>query len=207
MGRLMAAVYDRFMRQTEEACLLEWRRELFRGLHGAGLEVGAGTGVSLDLYPETVTRLVLSEPDDHMREKLRERLGGGTAVPAELSDASLDSLPFPDSSFDFVVSVLVLCSVDDLSASLAEVRRVLAPGGQFAFIEHVAAEDRPRRLRWQRRIEPLWKRLSGNCHLTRRTERAILDQGFEIAQIRRESLRKATPLVRPSIRGIAVNPG
>jgi hypothetical protein len=71
-------------------------------------------------------------------------------------------------------------------------------------MEHVAAENRPDRLKWQRRLEPLWKRISGNCHLTRRTEQAILDGGFHFDQIKRESMQKAIPLTRPTIRGIAV---
>jgi hypothetical protein len=71
-------------------------------------------------------------------------------------------------------------------------------------MEHVAAEGRPRRLKWQQRIEPIWKRVSGNCHLTRRTEEAICNGGFALETISRESIRKASPIVRPSIRGVAV---
>jgi hypothetical protein len=81
---------------------------------------------------------------------------------------------------------------------------VLVANGRLVFLEHVAAEDRPRRLRWQRLVEPIWKRVSGNCHLTRRTEQAIVDHGFELEQIQRESIRKAMPITRPSIRGFAV---
>jgi ubiquinone/menaquinone biosynthesis C-methylase UbiE len=204
MGRLMAHFYDRMMKTSEEACLLEWRRKLLGTVHGQVLEVGAGTGVSLSLYPKAVTRVVMSEPDAPMRRKLAERLQNGSTVPVEVSDGSLDSLPFPDGTFDFVTCMLVLCSVPDLKESLGEIRRVLVPGGRLVFMEHVAADLRPDRLKWQRRLEPLWKRISGNCHLTRRTEQAILDNGFDIEQIERESIRKATPLVRRSIRGVAV---
>jgi ubiquinone/menaquinone biosynthesis C-methylase UbiE len=204
MGKLMAHFYDRFMRQSEEACLMRWRRELLEELHGKVLEVGSGTGVTLPLYPDSVNHLVASEPDRHLRAKLSERIGSSPAATVNVSDATVDSLPFPDHSFDFVTCMLVLCSVPDLDRSIAELRRVLVANGRLVFLEHVAAEDRPRRLRWQRRVEPIWKRVSGNCHLTRRTEQAIVDHGFELEQIQRESIRKAMPITRPSIRGFAV---
>jgi ubiquinone/menaquinone biosynthesis C-methylase UbiE len=124
----------------------------------------------------------------------------------EISDASASALPMASASYDGVVSLLVLCSVPDLNEALAEMFRVLRPGGCFVFLEHVAAEEKPERLKWQRRIEPVWKRLAGNCHLTRRTEQAIIDTGFEIEKIQRESIRKANPLTRPSIRGTALKP-
>jgi ubiquinone/menaquinone biosynthesis C-methylase UbiE len=139
-----------------------------------------------------------------MRSKLQSRLAAALPSDVELSDATLDHLPMPDQSFDAVVSTLVLCSVPDLAQALGEICRVLVLGGQLVFLEHVAAEDRPDRLKWQRRVEPLWKALAGNCHLTRRTEPAITRAGLDIVQIERESIRKAMPLARPSIRGIAV---
>jgi ubiquinone/menaquinone biosynthesis C-methylase UbiE len=121
-------------------------------------------------------------------------------------DAALEGLPLPKARFDAVVATLVLCSVPRLDRALADIYRVLKSGGRFVFLEHVAAENRPRRLKWQHRVEPVWKRISGNCHLTRRTEAAIRAAGFTILKIRRESMRKAWPLVRPTIRGIAVKP-
>ena len=203
MSWLMAAVYDRFMRGSEEACLAQWRAELLRGLSGAVLEVGAGTGVTLPHYPKSITRLVLGEPDAHMRRKLKQKVDVSALRNIEISDAPLDSLPFRAGEFDAVVCSLVLCSVPDQQAALAEIARVLKPGGRLVFLEHVAADGRPGRLKWQRRIEPVWKQLMGNCHLTRRTEAAIAAAGFEIERIQRESIRKALPIVRPSIRGIA----
>ena len=202
MSWLMAAVYDRFMKVSEEACLANWRAELLRDLSGAVLEAGAGTGGTLAQYPKAVTRLVLCEPDPHMRRKLVEKLVSSGAK-AEISDAPLEKLPFESASFDAVVGSLVLCSVDDQRAALAEVARVLKPGGRLVFLEHVAADGKPARLKWQRRIEPVWKHLMGNCHLTRRTEAAIAAAGFDFERIQRESIRKALPIVRPSIRGVA----
>jgi ubiquinone/menaquinone biosynthesis C-methylase UbiE len=203
MSWLMAAVYDRFMRRSEEACLAQWRAELLRDLSGAVLEVGAGTGVTLPYYPRSIARLVLCEPDAHMRRKLKKKADAPALRNIEISDASLDSLPFKAGEFDAVACSLVLCSVPDQPAALAEIARVLKPGGRLVFLEHVAADGRPERLKWQRRIEPVWKHLMGNCHLTRRTEAAIAAAGFEIERIQRESIRKALPIVRPSIRGIA----
>ena len=206
MSWLMAKFYDRLLEQSEEACLRDWRRDLLAGVTGRVLEVGAGTGLNVPYYTSNVTHLVLSEPEPHMRSKLQSRLAAALPAEVELGDATLDHLPMPDQSFNTVVSTLVLCSVRDLDQALDEIRRVLVPGGQLVFLEHIGAEDHPDRLKWQRRIEPLWKVLAGNCHLTRRTEQAIERAGFDVNQIERESIRKAMPLTRPSIRGIAVKP-
>jgi ubiquinone/menaquinone biosynthesis C-methylase UbiE len=138
-----------------------------------------------------------------MRRKLDAAVRSNKRASAEILDASLPTLPLEDDSCDAVVSILVLCSVPDLDRSLAEIHRVLRPGGRLAFLEHVAAENRPGRYKWQRRLEPFWKWFAGGCHLTRRTEDAIRRAGFEVESLRRESIRKAHPLVRPSIRGIA----
>jgi ubiquinone/menaquinone biosynthesis C-methylase UbiE len=199
----MAAVYDRLMKGSEEACLVQWRADLLRDLSGTVLEIGAGTGATLALYPQQVTRLVMCEPDPHMRRKLEQRRATSSTRRLELSDASIEKLPFDAESFDAVVCSLVLCSVPDQKAALAEIRRVLKPSGRLLFIEHIAADGRPDRLRWQRRFEPLWKHVMGNCHLTRRTEEAIKAAGFEFERIKHESIRKALPIVRPSIRGVA----
>ena len=108
-------------------------------------------------------------------------------------------------SFDAVVCTLVLCSVRDVEQSLAEFRRVLRPEGKLVFLEHVAATE-PSRLAWQRRTEPLWKLVAGNCHLCRETAASIEAAGFRFDRITRESARKALPIVRPTIRGVAIAP-
>ena len=142
-----------------------------------------------------------------MRRKLSQKVAAESSGRAEVSDAGFGSLAMADASFDAIVSTLVLCSVPDLDGAIAEVRRLLRPGGKFLFLEHVAAEDRPDRLKWQRRVEPVWKLFSGGCHLTRRTGTAIAAAGFDFDRLDHESMRKAWPLVRPTIRGVAIKPG
>lgn len=203
-------MYDRITAPAEEACFQQWRAQLLAPLHGDVLEIGAGTGNNLAHYPEAVTRLVITEPDVHMVEKLRPRLDRvpeGTTVEVEV--AGVDPLPHPDESFDAVVVTLVLCSVPDQARALAEIRRVLRPGGRLVFLEHVAAVDRPDRLAWQRRLEPVWKRVAGGCCLTRETAEAIAAAGFDLPPeaVTRESARKAAPIIRPTVRGHAVRPG
>lgn len=202
MSWLMAAIYDRFMRGMERACGDAWRRELVSDLHGDVLEIGAGTGRNLDHYRD-VGRLVLAEPDRHMRRRLVEKTRTvSVAREVEVVAWEAEHLACAAASFDAVVCTLVLCSVRDPKQSLDEVRRVLRPGGKLFFLEHVAAENRAR-LAWQRRTEPLWKMVAGNCHLCRDTARAIEEAGFGFDRITRESARKALPIVRPTIRGVA----
>ena len=205
MSRLFAAFYERMIAASEEACVREWRRDLLASLSGDVLELGSGTGLNLAHYPATVERLVLTEPDRHMRAKLQARLTDQRPAPArvEVVDAVADRLPFDDESFDAVVSTLVLCSVPDQRSALREVHRVLRPGGRLVFLEHVAAHEKPKRHRWQRRVEPVWKRIAGGCHLTRDTRQVIAAAGFDV-DAKRESMRKASPLVRTTERGIAV---
>ncbi len=199
---VMATFYDAFMGTMERAGLAAWREALLADLGGRVLEVGAGTGVNLPLYPRTLERLVVAEPDANMRKKLVKRIAD-LGSPAEASDASLEKLPWPDASFDAVVATLVLCTVRDPARALAEIRRVLVPGGAFVYLEHVAADHDPRRLAWQRRIEPFWGVIAGGCRLTRRTSETIGAAGFDVAGETRESARKAMPLVRTMVRGVA----
>lgn len=212
MSWFMATIYDRFMRDMERACGAAWRRELLGELRGDVLEIGAGTGSNLEHY-QGVERLVLAEPDPHMRRKLAERVARASVDAAGAAGRSVDVVSWSAEhiesdarAFDAAVCTLVLCSVRDVKRSLDEIRRVLRPGGKLVFLEHVAAED-PARLAWQRRAEPLWKLVAGNCHLCRETAHAIEEAGFRFERITRESARKALPIVRPTIRGIAIAPG
>jgi ubiquinone/menaquinone biosynthesis C-methylase UbiE len=206
MSFLTAFFYDRFMAKTEEACLKEWRHGLLKQVSGEVLEVGAGTGANIQLYSANVTRLVLTEPDKHMRKILNGHAGNCRLNNISVTSGTAEQIEADDETFDYVVASLVCCSVMNLKACLREIRRVLRPGGSLVFLEHVAATEGTSRRQWQNRITPVWKTFMGNCHLNRETEQAIVAEGFDIIQIERESMRKAPPIVRPTIRGIAKKP-
>jgi ubiquinone/menaquinone biosynthesis C-methylase UbiE len=201
---VFARAYDRFAKGMEEAGLRETRRELLTRARGRVLEIGAGTGVNIELYPEAVTELVLSEPDPHMVGQLEKRLGE-SAVPAEIVEAGAERLPFPDESFDTAVATLVLCTVPDPPPALAEIARVLKPGGRLLFLEHVRAHDEGVE-RWQDRLERPWGWFARGCHPNRDTRVAIDASPLELGNVRRDRLPKAPALVRPMILGEAVRP-
>jgi SAM-dependent methyltransferase len=127
-GPLFARGYDRFNKVAEDAGLRDKRRALLARAQGRTLEIGAGTGVNLELYPDSVTELVLTEPDSHMRRQLEKKLAA-LGRDAEVVDAGGERLPLPDASVDTVVVTLVLCTIPDPPTALAEVARVLKPGG------------------------------------------------------------------------------
>jgi len=199
MGWLMAQFYDWSLGTVEAAGLAEWRRALLAPITGRVLEIGAGTGINLAKYPSTVTELVLAEPDAHMRGKLQKKLAAAS-FPTRVVDSPAEKLAVDDASFDAVVSTLVLCSVASPERALAEVVRVLKPGGALYFLEHIASDDEGR-YRWQRRLDPVWNVIADGCHLTRRTSEAIAAAGLVIESETKESLRKAAPVVRPTTRG------
>jgi ubiquinone/menaquinone biosynthesis C-methylase UbiE len=203
MSFISAFFYDKILAPAEEACLKEWRHELLKNTRGDVLEIGAGTGSNLDFYPDTLLSLVLSEPDVHMRRQMENKIAA-SKHDASVIAGTAENIEAENESYDFVVTSLVCCSVTHLEAALLEIRRVLKPRGRLIFLEHVAAPEGSRRRRWQNLINPFWCRLAGNCHLNRETESAILASGFEILEIKRESMRKAMPLVRPTIRGMAI---
>jgi len=196
--------YDKIMAATESACLREWRKALLSNLSGEVLEIGAGTGANLEFYPQNNIRLTVSEPDNNMRQKLTTKMALFGLHSVVVTESSAEDLPYEDETFDFVVASLVCCSVKNLDATLAEINRVLKTAGGLVFLEHVAAKSGTSRRRWQRLLNPVWKKIAGNCHLNRETETAIESAGFKFQSIQKESMRKAMPLVRPTIRGVAI---
>jgi len=204
-ARLLAAFYDRAIAGAERRFLGRWRHELLAGTAGAVLEIGSGTGLNLPHYPATVKRLVLSEPDPHMRARLEKKLAKLPAPP-ELVPCGAERLDFPDQSFDAVVSTLVLCSVRQPLTALREVYRVLRPGGRLYFLEHVRSDHPPIHF-WQRTWEPLWKRACGNCHLTRETASLVEKAGFELEKLEDLRMEGVPAIVRRTLRGVAVRPG
>ena len=202
-GRMFAALYDRGLKATEEAGLGEMRSELLAAASGRVLELGAGTGINLDHYPPTVTELVLVEPDPHMAKRLRARLADSPRE-ATVLEAPGERLPFADGEFDFAVATLVLCTVPDPTATLAELRRVLVPGGRLLLIEHVRAQD-PGLARWQDRLHGPWRFLADGCHCNRDTATSLAAAGFEVDALEHAQLPKSPPIIEPLIHGVAVS--
>jgi ubiquinone/menaquinone biosynthesis C-methylase UbiE len=176
------------------------KSELLGGLTGTVVEIGPGTGPNLRYYAKTV-RWIGMEPSPYMRaylERETERVG----ITAELRDGTAEAMACANDAANAVVSTLVLCSVMDLRAALAEILRVLKPGGRFVFIEHVAAEPGTRLRQWQRRLRPCFHYFADGCNPDRETWRAIESAGF--AEVHLEHFDGPTPLVRPHIAGVAI---
>lgn len=200
-GRGFAAVYDRSFKATEEAGLREMRREALSAATGRTIDLGAGTGANLSLYPSAVSELTLVEPDPHMLKKLRDKVGESGAG-AKVVDASAERLPFEDSSFDTAVFTLVLCTVPSPAVALTEAARILKPGGKLLFLEHVRADDRGL-ARWQDRLEKPWRFIGDGCHCNRDTIANIEASPLTVEQVEHDRLPKAPPLVKPLVRGTA----
>jgi ubiquinone/menaquinone biosynthesis C-methylase UbiE len=201
MERGFAAVYDRGAAAMEDAGLRDRRHTLLAQARGRVLEIGAGTGLNLPHYGEAVTDIVLTEPSPYMAKRLRAKLDDPRA---RVVDAPAEALPFGDAAFDTVVSTLVLCTVDDPQRVVAEVERVLAPGGRFLVLEHVRSES-VRLARWQDRLERPWGFVGAGCHPNRNTA-ALLQAagGLETERVERGRLPKGPPPVRPTIDAVYV---
>jgi SAM-dependent methyltransferase len=199
-GRAFSALYDSLLKGTEEAGLRDRRREVLAAAKGRTLDIGAGTGANLGLFPKDV-ELVMAEPDPHMLKRLRAKLAE-SAVEVEVVEAGAERLPFEDDSFDTAVFTLVLCTVPDPKAALAEAARVLKPGGQLLFVEHVRAGD-DRSARWQDRLETPWRLFGDGCHCNRDTVATIEASPLSLDRVEHGELPKSPPLVRPLVSGSA----
>jgi ubiquinone/menaquinone biosynthesis C-methylase UbiE len=198
--RIFAATYDRMSASTEEAGLRDQRRELLAQARGRVLEIGGGTGANLPFYGDAVSSLTITEPEEPMARRL-ERHVKEQDRSVDVVRAPAESLPFENGSFDYAVSTLVLCSVENQSRALGELRRVLQPDGRLLFIEHVRSED-DGLARWQDRLNWL-NQLVVNCDCNRPTLQGIRAAGFSIADLTHSELQKVPPFVRPLVVGAA----
>ncbi len=203
-GRLFAAGYDRGMRAAERAGLTEMRATLLSAARGRTLELGSGTGLNLRHYASDGVGLVLTEPAEPMARRLERRVLEASSS-ASVVRAAADRLPFPDGSFDSVVATLVLCTVPDQRAALAEIGRVLTADGRLLLLEHVRA-DGPRLSRWQDRLQPLWGHVACGCHCNRDTLAELRAAGFAVDAVEHGELPSAPAFIRPLIIGCAQPP-
>jgi SAM-dependent methyltransferase len=182
----------------------KYRHRALAPARGNTLEIGFGTGLNLPYYPESVTQLTIIDSENMLRKRVAQRIA---ACPLPVIKLQLDAegrLPFDAGSFDSVASTLTLCSIADAAAALAEIRRVLKPGGQFLFFEHGRSDD-PATARNQDRFNPLQKLIGVGCNLNRQIDRLIAQAGFEIAELDRFLLPQTPRLLAEMYRGVATH--
>ncbi len=177
-------LYDRFVL----ACLLDWamqqaqlapyRKQTIEAARGLVLEIGVGSGLNLPIYGPAVDRVCGIDPSAELLDRARRRAADGR-VPVSLVRASAEQLPFTEAAFDVLIMTWTLCSIPDPSAALAEMRRVLKPGGRLLFVEHGLSPE-TRIIRWQHWLTPCWKRIGGGCHLDRKMDDLIRTAGFRV---------------------------
>ena len=204
---VFARCYARVSQGMERQGIADRRRVLLGGLSGRVIEVGAGNGLNFGHYPPGVTEVVAVEPEPYLRQ-LAADAARQAAVPIQVVDGTADQLPGSDGAFDAGVASLVLCSVADQARALAELRRVIRPGGELRFMEHARA-DTSGLARMQRLVDPVWPLVGGGCHASRDTLAAIHTAGFEVEQVERfrfPESRIPSPTA-PHILGIARRPG
>ena len=203
LDRLFAALYDPVMRLPERVSLPPHRRYLVEGLSGRVLDVGAGTGANFPYLAERAQEASLEvhavEPDPHMRRRAR-RAAREAGLAVDLRDVGAERLPYGDGTFDAALAGIVFCTIPDPAAALDELARVLRPGGELRFLEHVEATGV--RARLQRLVEPVWKRAAGGCHVTRDTV-ALFDahEAFDVREVERIGfgLFPADPFLRGTL--------
>ncbi len=199
-SELTAVLYEPFLWLGERLGMSRRRRQLLSGARGAVLEIGAGTGLNLRHYPGGLEELVLVEPGESMARRI-DLTRAPDGVPARVVSAPAERLPFDDDSFDTVVSTLVLCTVVDPARSLAEVARVLRPGGRLLFCEHVGADSRWRRALQRRSVRP-WAAFADGCQCDRPTL-ATIESRLRVESVARGRWRGMPAIVKPLVWGAA----
>lgn len=199
---LFAAIYDPATWIPERAILRPHREYLVQDLEGRVLDLGAGTGAMFPLFGEVTDadrgiELHAIDPDPHMRKRARNR-AERLDLDVRIRSARAESLPYPDDSFAVVIASMVFCTIQDVETAIDEVARVLKPGGELRFLEHVAADGWRGRL--QTLLAPVWREVAGGCHLTRRTLPAFArSEALDVVELERMQIG-ITP-IRPFIRG------
>jgi ubiquinone/menaquinone biosynthesis C-methylase UbiE len=181
---LFARGYAWLAKREDEAGNFDNRKELLAGLHGRVVEVGSGVGSNFAHYPSAVTEVIAVEPEPYLRQK-SEEAAESAPVPVRVVDGIAEELPVDDESIDAGVVSLVLCSVPDQDAALAELHRKIKPGGELRFYEHVISNRESRRKVQRFLDKTFYPRVAGGCHLTRDTRAAIDRAGFIVQRSRR----------------------
>jgi len=181
----------------------EHRQEMLAGLSGRVVEIGAGNGMNFAHYPATVDEVIALEPEAYLRAKA-EQAASRAAVHVTVQAGVADALPFGAAMFDAAVASLVLCSVSDPATALAEMRRVLKPGAELRFMEHVRSAH-PGKARVQRFSDRsgLWPRVAGGCHCDRDTVTEIAAAGFQVMHVCSYDIGPSWALTNPHVRGVA----
>lgn len=176
------------------------RAKWARGLRGRVLEVGFGSGLNVPFYPPEVTEVLALEPAAVARKLAAKRVAA-TKIPVTYLGLTAETIPLEADSVDCVGCTWTLCTIPDVGRALAEIARVLAPGGRFHFLEHGRSEE-PRVARWQDRLTPIQKFLAGGCHLNRPIDELVLAAGFRLESLERYSI-KGPSVATALYRGVA----
>lgn len=180
---VFSRIYQRLSKVIERRGGAQHRETLLDGVDGRVIEVGAGNGLNFPHYPDTVEQVMAIEPEPRLRAAA-QRAARRSPVPVEVRDGVASAIPAEDGSFDVGVASLVLCSVPNQTAALSELARVLRPGGQLRFYEHVRSRH-PRLARIQRTADVVWPHLAGGCHTSHDTLQTIRSTGFKVEQVER----------------------
>ncbi|MFJ8776155.1 class I SAM-dependent methyltransferase [Streptomyces microflavus] len=199
---VFAGMYDAFLSRVEKHGLSEKRAQMLAPAYGRTIELGTGTGLNLPHYPAAVSELILTEPYPPMVSKLEEKVREDPRR-IQLTVAGAERLPFPDDSFDTVAAAMILCTVPDPDTALREIERVLKPGGQYLFLEHVRNRD-PRIARKQDIVQLGWYWFGNECHCNRPTLDTLADSSLEIVDLDETKMPGAWQFIEAMAVGRAV---